>query len=85
MIGLLFGVLVLTVSVVVAGIRMFLGPSDANRVVASDLLFFYVIGLIALLGVLVASRAVFDLVLVATLVGLVATVSLARALTNGRR
>ncbi|MEX5297288.1 monovalent cation/H+ antiporter complex subunit F [Kocuria sp. CPCC 205292] len=85
MIGILFGVLVLTASVVVAGVRMFVGPNDANRVIASDLLFFSVIGLIALLGVLVGSRAVFDLVLVATLVGLLATVSLARALTNGRR
>lgn len=85
MIGIFFGVLVLTVSVVVAGLRMYLGPNDANRAIASDLLFFAVIGLIALVGVLVASAAVFDLVLVATLVGFLAALSLARALTNGRR
>lgn len=85
MIGIVLGMLVLTVSVVVAGVRMYLGPNDANRAVASDLLFFAIIGMVALIGLLAASTAVFDLVLVATLVGFLATLSLARALTNGRR
>lgn len=85
MIGILFGVLVLASSVVVAGVRMFVGPNDANRAIASDLLFFAVVGLIALFGVLAMSPTVFDLVLVATLVGFLATLSLARALTKGRR
>ncbi|GAA1754391.1 MrpF/PhaF family protein [Kocuria aegyptia] len=85
MIGILFGVLVLAVSVLVAGVRMFRGPNDANRAIASDLLFFAVVGLIALFGVLAMSPTVFDLVLIATLVGFLATLSLARALTKGRR
>lgn len=85
MIGILFGVLVLAGSVLVAGVRMFRGPNDANRAIASDLLFFAVIGLIALFGVLAMSPTVFDLVLIATLVGFLATLSLARALTKGRR
>lgn len=85
MIGILFGVLVLAASVVVAGVRMFRGPNDANRAIASDLLFFAVVGLIALFGVLAMSSTVFDLVLIATLVGFLATLSLARALTKGRR
>lgn len=85
MIGILFGVLVLAASVLVAGVRMFRGPNDANRAIASDLLFFAVIGLIALFGVLAMAPTVFDLVLIATLVGFLATLSLARALTKGRR
>lgn len=85
MTGILFGVLVLAVSVLVAGVRMFRGPNDANRAIASDLLFSSVVGLIALFGVLAMSPPVFDLVLVATLVGFLATLSLARALTKGRR
>ena len=85
MIGILFGVLVLAASVVVAGVRMFRGPNDANRAIASDLLFFAVIGLIALFGVMAMAPTVFDLVLIATLVGFLATLSLARALTKGRR
>ncbi|MFE7629486.1 monovalent cation/H+ antiporter complex subunit F [Kocuria sp. NPDC057446] len=85
MIGILFGVLVLAASVVVAGVRMFRGPNDANRAIASDLLFFAVIGLFALFGVITMTPTVFDLVLIATLVGFLATLSLARALTKGRR
>jgi multicomponent Na+:H+ antiporter subunit F len=85
MIGILFGVLVLAASVVVAGVRMFRGPNDANRAIASDLLFFAVIGLFALFGVLTMTPTVFDLVLIGTLVGFLATLSLARALTKGRR
>ncbi|MEX5237271.1 UNVERIFIED_CONTAM: monovalent cation/H+ antiporter complex subunit F [Kocuria sp. CPCC 205316] len=85
MIGIFFGVLVLAASVVVAGVRMFRGPNDANRAIASDLLFFAVVGLIALFGVLAMSPTVFDLVLIATLVGFLATLSLSRALTKGRR
>ena len=38
-----------------------------------------------LFGVLAMSPPVFDLVLIATLVGFLATLSLARALTKGRR
>ena len=34
MIGILFGVLVLAGSVLVAGVRMFRGPNDANRAIA---------------------------------------------------
>jgi multicomponent Na+:H+ antiporter subunit F len=85
MIGILFGVLVLAASVLVAGVRMFRGPNDANRAIAADLLFSAVVGLIALFGVLAMSPPVFDLVLIATLVGFLATLSLARALTKGRR
>ena len=64
---------------------MFRGPNDANRAIAADLLFSSVVGLIALFGVLAMSPPVFDLVLIATLVGFLATLSLARALTKGRR
>lgn len=85
MIGILIGVLVLAGSVVVAGVRMFRGPNDANRAIASDLLFFAVVGLFALFGVLTMTPTVFDLVLIATLVGFLATLSLSRALTKGRR
>jgi multicomponent Na+:H+ antiporter subunit F len=85
MIGVTFAVVVLAVSFIVSGVRMAIGPGDANRAIAADLLFFSVIGLIALLGVLAGSRAVFDLVIVMTFVGFITTLSLARALTNGKR
>ena len=75
----------LTFSAVVASWRMFAGPGDGNRALASDLLFFSVIGLMSLMGLVFGTPQVLDLVLVATILGLLATVSLARALTRGRR
>lgn len=75
----------LLATVVLVGRRMLLGPSDADRAVASDLLFFTVIALFALFGVLLHADLVLDVVLVATTVGFLASLSLARAVTRGRR
>ena len=65
--------------------RMLAGPSDADRAIAADLLLFGVIGLIALFGVRAASAFTFDIVLIAALVGFLGPLSLARALTRGKR
>lgn len=85
MIGIVIGIVLLTFSGAVAAWRMFVGPGDANRAISSDLFFFVVIGLISLVGVLFGIRHVFDLVLVATVLGLLATVSMARVITRGAR
>lgn len=65
--------------------RVVRGPGVADRSVASDLLFFVFIGLIVLLGLRGGSETIFDLVLIATLVGFLATLSLARLVTRGKR
>ena len=85
MIGIDIGLGLLVVTCLASTYRMIIGPSEADRVVASDLLFFGMIGIIALIGVRVASLATFDIVLVASVVGFLATLSLARALTRGKR
>lgn len=85
MIGVYIGIVLLSVACVVAAVRMFLGPTEADRAIAADLLLFGSIGLIALFGVLGASRFTFDVVLIAALVGFLGSLSLARALTRGRR
>ncbi|WP_420176589.1 monovalent cation/H+ antiporter complex subunit F [Luteococcus sp. OSA5] len=85
MIGIVVATLLLGAAVVVAGVRMFLGPDDANRAVGSDLLFFSVVGLIALLGAWIKAPYVFDIVLGSTVVGFLASVALAMAVTRGRR
>lgn len=61
------------------------GPAPADRVIAADLLTFSLVGLVALVGVRFARVGTFDLVFVATLVAFLAAISLARALTGGRR
>lgn len=85
MIAVEVAIVVLVAVCVASAVRMLRGPSDADRVVAADLVMFSVLGLIALVGVRSGSIATFDLLLVATLVGFLAALSLARALTRVRR
>lgn len=85
MIGLVIGIVLVCVVVLAAGWRMNRGPDDANRAAASDLMFFAVIALFAMFGALLSRAVVFDVVVVATVVGFLASVSLARAITRGRR
>lgn len=68
-----------------AALRILRGPTSADRAIGADLLLFAVIAVIALFGVQVGSSASLDLVLVATLVAFLGAISLARALTRGRR
>ncbi|ANG86309.1 monovalent cation/H+ antiporter complex subunit F [Microbacterium aurantiacum] len=85
MIGLDIAIGILALSMLVTTYRMLTGPDDADRVVAADLLLFGAVGLIAVIGVRVAATYAFDIVLVATVVGFLAALSLARALTRGKR
>lgn len=85
MIGLDIAIAIVATACLASTYRMLWGPDDADRVVAGDLLLFGIIGLLALLGVRLASPYVFDIVLVAALVGFLGALSLARALTRGKR
>ncbi|MEU9822984.1 monovalent cation/H+ antiporter complex subunit F [Pseudonocardia alni] len=68
-----------------AVIRIVRGPDRGSRVVGAELLTVAVVAMIALGGVRTASTSTFDIVLVATMVAFLATVSFARALTGGAR
>lgn len=62
-----------------AGIaRVVIGPTLADRAVAVDVCLFSVVGALALLSVRRGTEVFVDAVLIATLVGFVATVALAR-------
>lgn len=74
-----------SVALLLSAWRIARGPTPGDRAVAADLLTFSLIGLIALFGTRMASEGTFDLVVIATLVAFLAAVSLARALTGGRR
>ncbi|MGY1709350.1 monovalent cation/H+ antiporter complex subunit F [Geodermatophilus sp. SYSU D00758] len=71
-------VAVLALALVVAVLRLVIGPTDADRVLAVDFGFAVVIGAVALLAVRLEAPALLDLVLVATLVGFLGTVAFAR-------
>jgi multicomponent Na+:H+ antiporter subunit F len=69
--------LILTMLGFIAGlIRVAMGPSLADRVLAADMCLFAVIGAFALLAVKLDVGAFVDAVLVATLLGFLATVAL---------
>ncbi|OLT46216.1 pesticidal protein Cry26Aa [Saccharomonospora sp. CUA-673] len=79
------GIVLLAVACIASTYRMLAGPTEADRVVAGDLLLFGVAGMIALFGIRAASTYTFDIVLITSLVGFLGALSLARALTRGKR
>ena len=60
---------------------------DARRAVVADLLFFaaVAVAVFVLVAVLTGSAVVFDVALIAMVLGILATLALARMLTRGRR
>ncbi len=69
---------VLALALVVATVRLVVGPTDADRALGVDLRFAVVIAAVALLAVRLDAPALLDLVLVGTLVGFLSTVAFAR-------
>ena len=69
---------VLALALVVATVRLVVGPTDADRALGVDLGFAVVLAAVALLAVRLDAPALLDLVLVGTLVGFLSTVAFAR-------
>lgn len=63
--------------------RIVRGPTAADRAVASDLVFFVFVAVVALLAVRLDLAGLFDIVIVATVVGFLAPVTLARLIDRG--
>lgn len=78
-------IIVIGLTCLPAAFRMVAGPTNADRVVAADLLIFATVGLLALFGIRGGSGFTFDVVLVTSLVGFLGALSLARALLGDRR
>lgn len=85
MIAIWVSVGILAVAVVLGLLQIARATDGASRAVVGDLVFFSAVGMLALLGVLKASAAVADAVMLASMVGVLATVALARIITRGRR
>lgn len=78
MIALDVALVVLALCLVTAVHRITVGPTDADRGLAVDYGFIVVVGAVALLALRLGELAALDLVLVATLVGFLTTVAVAR-------
>ncbi|GGE64375.1 monovalent cation/H+ antiporter complex subunit F [Nesterenkonia cremea] len=77
--------ILLAIGMIIAGVRAYLGPRTSDRAVAADLIFFATIGFLALIGLRTEIEALFDIILIATLLGFMAAISMARLGSGGRR
>ncbi len=75
----------LSLAILLAAIRVWKGPSSGNSAVAGDLIFFAFIGAVAVLGVLFEIDSVMDLILISALLGFLSVLSLARWMQGGKR
>ncbi|MBB4735179.1 monovalent cation/H+ antiporter complex subunit F [Micrococcus cohnii] len=85
LLGIDIAIALLLVSALVSAFRILKGPLEADRAVSADLLTFSAIGMVVLFGVRTQNPFTFDIVLVAAIVGFLSGMSLARALTRGKR
>lgn len=82
-VDVMFAVVVLTMAGAI--VRIARGPSDADRAAGADVVFFAFVALAALVGIRTSSAYAIDVVLVCTLVGFLAALSMARLVTGGKR
>ena len=73
----------LTISMLLCLIRLVMGPSIVDRLLALDTLFLNAICLIVLLGIYWASTFMFEGALLVAMLGFVSTAALARYFTSG--
>ena len=78
-------VLLLAATILVGMFRVATAPDAASRAVVGDLVFFSGVGVLVLVGLVGTSAAAVDAALIAAVLGILATVALARILTRGRR
>lgn len=76
---------IVSVSMLVAAVRVLRGPDDATRAVVADLTYFCALALFVLFVIRVGSRVAMDVVMLGSLIGILSTVALARLLSRGRR
>jgi multicomponent Na+:H+ antiporter subunit F len=75
----------IVVAFLAAVVRVVVGPTRADRVLAADLAFYCVVAGAALLAVRTGSDVLVDVSLVATLVGFLAAVALSRLVVKTKR
>ncbi|PID98674.1 MAG: transporter [Actinomycetales bacterium] len=75
----------LSIAVLIGILRAVTATDGATRAVVGDLIFFSMLGILVLQGMLKPSAVVADATLIAAILGILATIALARILTRGRR
>ncbi len=75
---------VLALSLAAAMYRVLRGPSIADRVAATDLLTTCIMGIVAVVGIVLQTRTLIDVVLAMAVLGFFGTVAFAKYLVGGR-
>ncbi|MEF9957135.1 MAG: monovalent cation/H+ antiporter subunit F [Acinetobacter sp.] len=78
-----FGLIAITISMFLCLIRLIIGPSVIDRLLALDTLFLNATCLIVVLGIYWASTNLFEGALLLAMLGFVSTAALARYFTTG--
>jgi multicomponent Na+:H+ antiporter subunit F len=73
----------LALGVLAAVLRIWVGPTAADRAIGAELVFIAAVGAVVLVAARTEQPLLLDLALVAVLVGFVATISLARLVHRG--
>lgn len=71
------GLTILTVSMILALIRLIMGPSLADRIVALEIITFIIIGIVGLYSILTGERAFLDVAVIISLISFLTTVAFA--------
>ncbi len=82
-IALTIGIGAATLTLLLCGWRLLLGPTIADRVLALDTLYLSLVALVVMLGLLWQTPLLFEAALIVALLGFVGTVALARYLSRG--
>ena len=70
-------------SQIMAMVRLWIGPSTADRILALDTMFINALGLIVLLGIAQGTAIYFEATLIIAMLGFVSTVAYARFVLRG--
>ena len=76
---------ILGAAILLGLIRIATATDGASRAVVGDLVFFSAIGVLLVLSMMIDSAAILDAAMLASLLGILATIALARILTRGQR
>lgn len=75
----------IAMSLIIAAVQVYRGPTPAGRAIAAELIFFGFVGGATVACLYIGIDAIFDIILIATVLGFLATVSLARLIQRGTR
>lgn len=80
---LLACMLLLSISIVVAVIRLFKGPSMSDRVLALDVIGYNIIGIVTILTVMMSTQAFLEIILLIGIIAFLGTIALSKFVERG--